>query len=195
MYVLVCPGIHDYQATQDCLQGLQSRLDKGLMLTWLVFPADRYPTYSPAHVGWFLYDQLKSLHPQDWLNQRLAIIGFSAGVVGAIATAWTWHTLGGAIAVVIAADGWGVPLAGDFPIHRLSHDYFTYWSSALLGAGQEGFYAEPAVEHLSLWRSPEKTWGWQVSPASPNSLQFITAADFIAALLSRYNAEAGMEAN
>jgi len=44
----------------------------------------------------------------------------------------------------------GVPLVGNFPIHRLSHDYFTHWSSAVLGSGNDSFYADPPVEHLEM---------------------------------------------
>ncbi len=192
MYVLVCPGIHDPQATQDFLQGLQRGMGE-VAFTWLIFPTDRYPAYSALHISWFLCDQLRAVHLQDWLNQTVAIISFSAGVVGAIATAWSWRLMGGTIAALIAVDGWGVPLVGDFPMHRLSHDYFTHWSSALLGAGQDSFYAEPAVDHLNLWRSPETTQGWWFSPSSPSSPQLITAAEFIATLLSRYNARAVIE--
>jgi hypothetical protein len=186
MYVLVCPGIHDLQATQEFLQALQGVMGQK-PLHWLIFPADRYPAYSALHIAWFLVEQLQAVHSQDWLKQTVAVIGFSAGVVGAIGVAWSWRLMGGSIAALIAIDGWGVPLAGDFPIHRLSHDYFTHWSSAWLGSGQDSFYAEPAVEHLNLWRSPETTQGWWCSPASPNSPQFTTAAQFIVTLLSRYN--------
>lgn len=186
MYVLVCSGIHDLQATQEFLQGLQRVMGQE-SANWLIFPVDRYPAYSAVHIGWFLADQLRTKHPQDWLNQTVAIIGFSAGVVGAIAMAWGWQLLGGTIAALIAVDGWGVPLVGDFPIHRLSHDYFTHWSSALLGAGQDSFYAEPAVDHLTLWRSPETTQGWWFASNLQPSPQPITAAEFIATVLARYN--------
>ena len=54
---------------------------------------------------------------------------------------------------LIAFDGWGVPLVGNFPIYRISHDQFTHWSSELLGKGDKSFYADPPVEHLDLWRS------------------------------------------
>jgi hypothetical protein len=192
MYVLVCPGIHAPQATEDFLQGMQRGMGAQPAPAWLIFPTDRYPAYSGGHIGWFLYDQLKSVHPQDWLNQPVIIIGFSAGVAGAIAAAWGWSLLGGEILALIAVDGWGVPLSGDFPIHRLSHDHFTHWSSALLGAGQDSFYAEPPVNHLNLWRSPQTTHGWWLS-SNPNTLRFITAAEFIATLLNRYTADAVMK--
>ncbi|NJK53546.1 MAG: hypothetical protein HC936_13370 [Leptolyngbyaceae cyanobacterium SU_3_3] len=61
-------------------------------------------------------------------------------------------------------DGWGVPLGGDFPIYRVSHDRFTHWSSAWWVAGLDSFYADPAVAHLDLWRSPQTVQGRWVSP-------------------------------
>ncbi|MCU0568633.1 MAG: hypothetical protein MUF49_18805 [Oculatellaceae cyanobacterium Prado106] len=97
----------------------------------------------------------------------LFFVGFSAGVVGAIGAARLWHQWGGQVQGLAAFDGWGVPLWGDFPIYRISHDAFTHWSSALLGAGQASFYAEPPVSHLALWRSPETVQGWS-NPAIAN---------------------------
>ncbi|MGB3188280.1 MAG: hypothetical protein WBB43_02490, partial [Limnoraphis sp.] len=64
------------------------------------------------------------------------------------------------VKALIALDGWGVPLGGNFPIYRISHDRFTHWSSALLGGGVESFYADPPVEHLDLWSSPQTARGW-----------------------------------
>lgn len=84
---------------------------------------------------------------------------------------------------LIAVDGWGVPLSGNFPIHRLSHDYFTHWSSALLGSGDDSFYSDPAVEHLAIWRSPHTCQGWWVQGGKRT---FTTAAQFINELGQRY---------
>ncbi|WP_421656938.1 hypothetical protein [Leptothermofonsia sp. ETS-13] len=106
-------------------------------------------------------------------------IGFSAGVAGAIGAAWGWQWWGGKVKALIALDGWGVPLVGNFPIHRVSHDYFTHWSSALLGAGEDSFYAEPGVEHLDLWRSPHTASGWHLTAGSSHSPIRTTAARFI----------------
>lgn len=99
------------------------------------------------------------------LADPLVFIGFSAGVVGAIAAAWAWQRQGGTIRAFMALDGWGVPLAGSFPIYRFSHDAFTHWSSQPLGIGQQPFYADPGVAHLDLWRSPHQVWGWRVYPS------------------------------
>ena len=109
------------------------------------------------------------------------IIGFSAGVVGAIAAARLWEKQGGKITGLVAIDGWGVPLGGNFPIHRLSHDAFTHWSSGLLGAGAGAFYADPAVDHLQLWQAPETVWGWSV--VGTERSDYTTALGFIGNLL------------
>lgn len=110
------------------------------------------------------------MHILEFLQQKyrgqvlpkLIIISFSAGVVGAISAAWGWQLMGGKIEALIAFDGWGVPLVGNFPIYRISHDYFTHWSSSLLGKGDKSFYADPPVNHLDLWRSPQQVIGWRV---------------------------------
>ena len=49
-------------------------------------------------------------------------IAFSAGVVAAVTAAMQWQGEGGKIKGLIAFDGWGVPLLGDFPVYRVSHD-------------------------------------------------------------------------
>jgi hypothetical protein len=97
--------------------------------------------------------------------------------------------LGGTVKAFLAFDGWGVPLYGNFPIHRISHDYFTHWSSALLGGGEDSFYAEPAVEHLDLWRKPNVCKGWWVHPATDGKRErrtHTTASKFVNQLLQRY---------
>ncbi len=182
MQVIVCPGMHEPHLTASFMEGLKfARNIDSLQI--LVFPTDRYPAYSGLDILRWMHEQLN----QPSLNPPIAIIAFSAGVVGAIAAAHGWQAIGGTIQGFIALDGWGVPLWGNFPIHRLSHDHFTHWSSALLGAGESSFYAEPAVEHLELWRSPHLVQGWQYSfNAQPTRT---TAASFITTLLHRYNLE------
>ncbi|NJO19264.1 MAG: hypothetical protein HC838_03205, partial [Spirulinaceae cyanobacterium RM2_2_10] len=95
-----------------------------------------------------------------------------------------WQQRGGRVAALIAVDGWGVPDLGATPLYRLSHDHFTHWSSALLGAGAAGFWAEPAVEHLQLWRSPQTISGW--CEWRPGWRSRSTAADFLRQLLDQY---------
>lgn len=176
MSIIVCPGIHAPGLTQSCLQDLQQELCQDELTNWVVFPTKDYPAYSPVHLLKFLQQQLDQRTP-------IIFLSYSAGVVAAISAAWLWEQQGGAVRAFIALDGWGVPLGGDFPIHRLSHDYFTHWSSRLLGAGKESFYADPDVEHLDLWRSPRTTWGWW---KTSQGRTYCTAAEVLAALIQRY---------
>jgi hypothetical protein len=179
----ICPGIHDPQLTESFRQSL-ARQSVTLSCP-LILPTDTYPPFSPWHVLQFLQKKLNISQ-----HHSLIFVSFSAGVVGAIGAACLWQQWGNTVKAFIAVDGWGVPLVGTFPIHRLSHDKFTHWSSALLGKGQESFYAEPPTEHLTLWRSPDKVTGWMVSPTSNGNEGKVstTAAAFLAALLHRYEA-------
>jgi hypothetical protein len=150
MSVIVCPGVHSHQLTEDFLRAIEAP-DR-----WLVFPNSEYPAYSAIDIFNFL---LKN-KPDPAFASPVLFICFSAGVVGGIGAAIAWKMNGGKIKAFIAIDGWGVPLIADFPIYRFSHDYFTHWSSSLLGAGEDSFYADPEVEHLEMWRSPDKIMGW-----------------------------------
>ncbi len=188
MYIVICPGIHNPSLTQQFLQGLLPHFANSTLqqTELLVFPVDRYPAYSGFHVLHFLQEQFSDTQSATLLKTPLVFVGFSAGVVGAIGAAWGWRGLGRSVSALIAIDGWGVPLSGDFPIHRMSHDHFTYWSSALLGAGTDSFYADPAVAHLDLWRSPQTVNGWWVSPDDSATPTLTTAASYLTALLCRY---------
>ncbi|WP_019508507.1 hypothetical protein [Pleurocapsa sp. PCC 7319] len=156
MSVVICPGIHAPQLTEDFVQDIKNNtVDQN----WLIFPTTKYRPYLAIDI--YLWLKQNQLMPAE--SQPLHFIAFSAGVVGAIGAAWAWQFQGGKIASFVALDGWGMPLLGNFPIYRISHDYFTHWSSALLGAGKEGFYADPEVEHLDLWRSPSNCSGWRVN--------------------------------
>lgn len=184
--IVICPGIHDSQLTQKFLEELQrSESDNGNSCGTnqvLIFPTQDYPAYSTMHILDFLQRHTDKI-------TVLIFISFSAGVAGAIGAALGWQLLGGKVKALIAIDGWGVPLSGSFPIHRLSHDYFTHWSSGLLGAGEDSFYADPAVEHLELWQSPNTCKGWWVHPAVEGKSEqrtFITAAEFVIQLLQKY---------
>lgn len=197
MYVLICPGFHDRQLTENFIEGL--KLSHSWSEKLLIFPVETYPAYSGFHILEFLQASIESP-----IETPLIFISFSAGVVGAIAAAWGWQMSGGNIKAFIAIDGWGVPLAGNFPIHRISHDYFTHWSSALLGSGADSFYAEPPVEHLELWRSPHNSQGIWVNCTSTllssaglspqvisttykdKNIVILTAAEFITHLLKYY---------
>jgi hypothetical protein len=185
---MICPGVHDSCLTTSFLTALD--LTRLGLSAWTV-PTDRCPPYSGWHIQQFVRDQLLVGDPDGRRPPPLLWIGFSAGVVGAIAAAHLWQSQGGQVVALIAVDGWGVPLAGDFPIHRISHDAFTHWSSVGLGPAGDSFYADPGVPHLDLWRSPHTATGWQTSPASPGFRQATTAATFITALLRQYRDDSG----
>ncbi len=181
MTVVICPGVHDAQLTQEFLgeMGLGDRAADG---TVLVFPSQEQPAYSAWHVLEFVQGKL-SPHSQP----ELLFIGFSAGVVGAMGAAWGWQQQGGAVKALIAIDGWGVPLFG-VSVHRISHDAFTHWSSMLLGGSEaESFYCEPPIDHLDAWRSPQSALGVRVSPTGQLGCQPTTLASFITELLHRYD--------
>lgn len=218
MNIIICPGMHEPELTQSFINGLleqipHSSLKESVRHQILVFPAQHFPAYSGFHILQFLGNATQYTESQICENDSdargfnrsvspipLIFICFSAGVAGAITAAWTWQLLGGSVKALIALDGWGVPLTANFPIHRLSHDYFTHWSSALLGSGADSFYADPPVTHLDLWRKPQKIRGWWVHsdcgiPLSGDGAVVqtahspITAAHFLTMLLERYGGE------
>ncbi len=186
MSVVICGGIHAPELTQKFVEGLVGSLLSNAFdssyLQNILIPASDYSVAAFSIVA-FLRDRLGE--PKE--TSPLVFISFSAGVVGAIGAAWGWQLLGGRVAAFIALDGWGVPLFGNFPIHRLSHDYFTHWSSALLGSGFDSFYADPPCEHLSLWRSPQTVEGWWLpSDVGTQQKTRLSAAEFLTMLLKCY---------
>ena len=188
MSLVICPGIHDPCLTQSLLQqlGMPPSDRLGATKAPLIFPAHSQPAYSALHVLQFLHS---ALPPNQTLTQdrQLVFLSFSAGVVGAIGAASAWQAMGGQVKALIAVDGWGVPLFGNFPIHRVSHDFFTHWSSALLGAGETSFYADPPVAHLEQWRSPQTVSGWSCAPQRTAQQPIATnAAAFLKNLLIQY---------
>ena len=192
MKVVICAGIHDLHLTQALITAFESSFtplsqlkETGNLLVY----SPPYPYLSLSAVGilQFLHARLGS--PKT--APPLIFLGFSAGVVGALGAAWGWQLMGGKVRAAIAVDGWGVPLLTNFPCYRLSHDYFTHWTSALLGEGNDSFYADPPVEHLVLWRSLPKTTGWWVHSDGAYSQHrtYLTAAEFLSMLLKRHGNE------
>ncbi|MBN3959654.1 hypothetical protein [Nostoc sp. NMS8] len=196
MSIIICPGIHEPELTESFRVGLLDLVSHGAIPAVsyanapnygniLIYPGKDVSVLSALHILQFLRDCLTGS-----LKSPIIFISFSAGVVGAIGAAHLWQLLGGRVKAFIAIDGWGVPLQGNFPIHRMSHDYFTHWSSCLLGSGQNNFYADPAVDHLSIWKSPQTVQGCWVD----SSIEIIppkgrlTAAEFLLMLLKRYEA-------
>ena len=201
MIVVICPGIHPPELTKEfgaALEGaiaLQASSEIAAQATavealqiWLL-PFDIAP-YGP--------DLIRSYVLERWQQAELppgfptAWIGFSAGAVGAVAAARRWQREGGEVTGLIAVDGWGVPLGDRFPRFRLGHDRFTAQSCEWLGASDGYFYCDPAVGHLELWRSPQRSSGyWQPNLNSPFGLDFgqlghgqpIDAAQLLAQLL------------
>lgn len=186
MNIILCPGIHELELTKSFVTELlnphQERGEENL-IDVEVFPEQGILTLSAFHILRFLGDRIGNK-----LESPVIFISFSAGVVGAIAAAQIWQLQGGNVKAFIAIDGWGVPLAGKFPIHRLSHDYFTHWTSAILGIGEDNFYADPPVEHLSMWRSPQKVQGYWINPLTQFSQpqKSLSAAEFLHLVLKRY---------
>lgn len=187
MKIIICPGIHDPELTQSFIAGWLNPVADGAMSQYaeniLVFPGQGLLTLSAFHILDFLCDRLG-----NELKSPVIFVSFSAGVVGAIAAAVKWQLLGGHVKAFIAIDGWGMPLWGNFPIHRLSHDYFTHWTSTLLGGGQNSFYASPAVDHLAMWRSPQIVKGSWVDSSSEFSppKSSLSAAEFLHLLVKHY---------
>ncbi|MEH2395239.1 MAG: hypothetical protein V7K21_27510 [Nostoc sp.] len=189
MSIIICPGIHESNLTESFKVGLLDMVSNGAIAynaaNILIYPGKDVLVISSFHILQFLRDRLG-----DQLKSPIIFISFSAGVVGAIGAACLWQLLGGRVKAFIAIDGWGVPLQGNFPIHRMSHDYFTHWSSCLLGSGQNNFYAQPAVDHLSMWKSPQTVQGWWVDSSigifPPKG--HLTASEFLLMLLKRYEA-------
>ncbi|MBW4557645.1 MAG: hypothetical protein KME59_17245 [Trichormus sp. ATA11-4-KO1] len=187
MSIIICPGIHEPALTESFISEWLYPISDSLIyqnkVKVLVFPGHSLLALSSLHILQFLGDRL-----QHELKSPVVFISFSAGVVGAIGAAYSWQLLGGNVKAFIAIDGWGVPLCGNFPIHRISHDYFTHWSSSLLGSGHNNFYAEPPIDHLSMWRSPQIVQGWWADPSievSPPP-ERLTATEFLHQLLKRY---------
>lgn len=148
--IIICPGFHPPQLTEDFITAIG--LFNPPLNGWVV-----PNTIAPYNVIDIYHWLAQTLHPT---TTALSFVGFSAGVVGAIATALVWQQQGGIVNSLIAVDGWGVPKLGSFPIYRVSHDPFTHFTSGLLGYGQQNFYCVPEVSHLKLWQSPDTAWGW-----------------------------------
>lgn len=191
MRLVICPGIHDPKLTDGFLAGLsevwEAEADRQNTQTFYpvkIFPAHKHPPFSAL-------DILHFLCTQELAGESLVFVSFSAGVVGAIGAAWMWQQIGGKVGAFFALDGWGVPLGGNFPIHRLSHDRFTHWSSAITGSGGDSFYADKPVDHLDLWRSPQTTKGWHVSQTADGieTVTPTTAAAFLVHLLKQYGVQ------
>jgi hypothetical protein len=176
---IFCSGIHDVQLTENFIAIFKQYHS---VEHYLVFPTNKYLAYSPWHLYHFLQQEIPNLQ-----QYRLIFIAFSAGCVAAIGTATILDNIYHNVNGLIAFDGWGVPLVANFPIYRVSHDYFTHWSSQLLGGGTVNFYANPDVSHLDLWGQPQQVRGWQVESLTLGNYIIIPIhlLDFLISLLER----------
>lgn len=179
MTIIVCPGIHPSELTESFITQISANKKT---VDILVYPSEGFSSIFGLQIMQFLHNRLEGR-----LKSPVVFVSFSAGVVGAIQAAHLWQCLGGYIKGFIAIDGWGVPLWGNFPIHRMSHDYFTHWSSKLLGKGENSFYADPAVDHLEMWGQPQTVQGyWTDSSCGLPTKQHLKATEFLHLILQRY---------
>ncbi len=169
--LVICPGYHGVALTESLISALNQALRaqvRNSLSDWLIhlLPDDldalglARADHSSAQVH-----PLMSL-PTVLTDRRVAttptlFIGFSAGVLTAWGAAHLCALSGQSVLGLIALDGWGVPLAGPFPIRRISHDAFTHYTTAGWG-GTRRFYADPPIDHLTLWGSPGLVQGWKV---------------------------------
>lgn len=167
MHLVICPGYHSSALTHDFLQALLGKITPDRL--W-VLPIG----VMPGELLW----QLK--HSPS--SQMLHVIAFSAGVVAAYPLVMRWQSQGRTVPM-IAIDGWGMPLPGILSIYRMSHDAWTHHTTYLPTPKDSSgyFYAEPAVEHLNIWQSPQTTWGMGAIGGAPQSM---TAMDFVYAALT-----------
>jgi len=171
MPIIICPGIHPPELTDSFVLDLRDKIENDCY----ILPKNYAPYSAIAINQWLDRQPIAKTEP-------LSFIAFSAGVVGSIGAAMMWQLGGGKVQSLIAFDGWGMPLIANFPVYRVSHDFFTHWSSSLLGAGQTGFYADPEIEHLDLWRSPANISGWQA--IAPGCKTRIILNDYLALILN-----------
>ncbi|BAZ41870.1 hypothetical protein NIES4101_78380 [Calothrix sp. NIES-4101] len=181
MTIIICPGIHAPALTDKFVSQLletdrNSHFCNDVKI--IVFPSGGILPISGLHLWEFLHQNIG-----DNCNEPITLISFSAGVIGAFIAACLWELQGGKIRAFIAIDGWGVPLFANFPIYRLSHDYFTHWSSLLLGGGEVNFYAEPSVSHLELWENFKMVKGYQINHSQIPEKTYLNASDFLHLIL------------
>ncbi|MEM9536212.1 MAG: hypothetical protein AAGA40_11140 [Cyanobacteria bacterium P01_E01_bin.45] len=108
------------------------------------------------------------------LNYPIVAIGFSYGAVK-VAALQTPTVIG-----KILVDGWCVWCSDRVPIFRLSHDRLTHLNALAFGGGRQLFCAQPAVEHLQLWRAPQQVLGWVEGDRQAQQ----SAADFLLASIT-----------
>jgi len=203
--LLICGGMHPPSYTGQMLatiardQRLSSRLSRvvcapehalGVLSPFALRQSLEANLDVPCHVSSAGVSFPGALSPKT-APMALIIWAFSAGCVGAAPLTTYWQRHRGPVLALFMVDGWGVPCPPGVPVHRLSHDPVTHDTSRWLGAGDEDFYADPAVPHLTLWQQPQAVAGWAMAPA--NTRQGMTAAEFLCKrshdYIERYQAE------
>ncbi len=178
--LLVCGGMHPPSYTGQILSAIAG--DRELSHRSRVVCA---PQHARGVLSPFALRQTLERHLESNLEKSAAeadlpaliIWAFSAGCVGAASLATHWQRYRGRVLALFMADGWGVSRDPGVPVHRLSHDQITHDTSRWLGSGDEDFYADPAVPHLTLWQQPQSVTGWAI--ASGPARQRMTAAEFL----------------
>ncbi|MGB3299972.1 MAG: hypothetical protein WBA76_17040 [Phormidesmis sp.] len=178
--VIIGPGFHDQGLTDRFVRSLPSFVQPHIVEA---FPADPIAVWrwltrtfaAPTAANVANKERSADESAADNTATGLIAIGFSAGVVGLAGALTLWQQQDNQVARFFAIDGWGVPIMG-LPVCRLSHDYFTHWSSLALGAGSVNFYADPPVDHLQMWGDAQQVNGRWVSDSNE---ELMTAADFL----------------
>ncbi|ESA37196.1 tr [Leptolyngbya sp. Heron Island J] len=170
MQLLIFSGYHSPDLTHAFLQSLLRVTTPERLWVLPIWAA-------PVALPWLLSS--RQAPRRDCLLQ---VIAFSAGVVAAYPLLLAWQRLGGNCRL-IAVDGWGMPLPGNLTIYRISHDRWTHRTTYFPTAAESQgyFYAQPAVDHLQLWRSPDVATGIGSLGATTCSM---TAIEFISAVLT-----------
>ncbi|EDX84670.1 hypothetical protein S7335_2367 [Synechococcus sp. PCC 7335] len=171
--VVVCPGFNQAELTEGLVRSLPQFTRPYVVPSLPILPFD-------------IYQWLSDTFGNPATQPPLIGIGFSAGVVGLAGAFLLWQQAGGKVAQLFAIDGWGVPVLG-LNVIRISHDRFTHLTTLLIGAGELNFYADPGVDHLSLWGSPDQAMGravpwWQVAARTG---EVMSAKDFLVQSLAQ----------
>ena len=155
---VICGGIHSWEITENFVCYISKLIADTYKPNICIIPTVQIAPYDALNIYEFIHQKYGTPAKSDF---SLVVVAFSAGVVGSIGFARLWYRKGGTIKCLLAFDGWGVPLIANFPCYRISHDYFTHYTSHFLGGEPNAFYACPAISHLDLWRSPYLVQGYQ----------------------------------
>jgi hypothetical protein len=202
-YLVICPGFHAVALTDRAIAGLALPA----AIQTIVIPTDQILPCDPVSIANHLERQI----PDHQTQIRLNFLGFSAGTIGALGAAWLWRDRA-QLGAIILCDGWGVPILPVWggvanrqrstigrnqfntlhtpQIYRVSHDRWTHDTWSRLGIMTPSFIADPAVEHLTLWRELDRVGG-QAVDATGAAIVRLSAKDYIRQCLGCDETEAG----